>query len=745
MMLKTEKAENSGVVWSAGAVLLSLASGFLLSGSSIAGVASFANISLAGAVSLPSSAAVLTGSILRYIVAGNIHSSIVQLFSIILIVLYKLFFESSDAKANGIFTGASVMISGAAVSLIIGELLYKLLFYAVYSSAAGFTAYCTSLVTESLRRRRVLDLSSALSCEYAVVYIMAIASFCSADVPLLNPGVIIGSAVTLTAACHYRYTGGVLCGALTMCGAFLASLSCGMNVIFLPAAGLITGYMSKKSTGTAAALFIGISAVFTVFSDPEGFDMLQLLNIIAGAAVSIAVSPRFPDKWVSTGRESEHFSHLVSLRLGFLANSIGSIRSESVKISEMLSKNGSVKENSEENGKEVCKHCHKRLGCWYNSAENTRRGFKKLSELVEITRETFPYELDECLHKDELSKAFEKSARERMTEKLLAMNVSDSRKLLFEQIKITEQIISEAGVQSGLRYSDSVSGTVREKLMKFGFNPKAVTACYNNSGRLLTELYFAPGDAPKNCERLCDLIADELRLDFDFAEPVCSHEETRIRIFERPVYELEAYGSSVCSESSVHTGDSSIVFSDGTGVSYAVISDGMGSGREAALQSKMVISMFKRLITSGVSCLTAIKLINSIMLTKSRDEAFATFDAVRIDLDTSELTVIKSGASATLLRHKGQVLKITAPTFPIGIVEEADTFSENYEFDENDIIIMFSDGISENEYRFIKELLLSSNDLKHIVEEICAKAELFNQGGRADDITVIGARLIKSE
>jgi stage II sporulation protein E len=171
----------------------------------------------------------------------------------------------------------------------------------------------------------------------------------------------------------------------------------------------------------------------------------------------------------------------------------------------------------------------------------------------------------------------------------------------------------------------------------------------------------------------------------------------------------------------------------------------MGSGRGAAVESRMVVSMFRKLITSGVNYSSAIKLINSIMLTKSREESFATLDAVRIDPDSGTLTVIKSGAAATLIRHGDKVMKISSPTCPIGIVEEAESFSETYDFDENDIIIMFSDGINENEYRFIKELLMCSSDIKSIVDEICAKAELFNSNIRQDDVTVIGVKINKSD
>ena len=89
-------------------------------------------------------------------------------------------------------------------------------------------------------------------------------------------------------------------------------------------------------------------------------------------------------------------------------------------------------------------------------------------------------------------------------------------------------------------------------------------------------------------------------------------------------------------------------------------------------------------------------------------------------------------------------MKITSPTFPIGIYEQSDTFSRDYDFEDGDIIIMFSDGISENAYSFIKELLLGNGSLKSIVDEICVKSEVFNPAARSDDVTVIGIKVIRS-
>lgn len=745
-MLKTKADVQSGTIGQIGAFFASLAGGFFLAGTNIAGNVSFTNISLVGALSLPSAAAVLSGSLIRYIVSGNVAGSMVQLTAMILCLIYKMLFETSTAAKNcGICTAVSVLISGAAVSAIIGEVIYKLIFYVFYGLLAGAAAYCISLLIQSLKHQLVLDLSSSVSCAYAVVYTISVASLCSVDLPYINIGIIAGIAVTVTAAYHYRQTGGVLCGALTTCGAFLASTSCGMSVVLLPAAGLLTGYLYKQKAGAAAAFFVGISFVLIVFTGVTTDSFFRMLNIICGTLIFLTISPSFSDKWILAGRENSALPEIIGSRMGFLADSIETVRKESGKISEILAKNAEVNDNIETNSSEICAHCHRRLECWYNSYDNTKRAFRKMAEMYEISRENFPFELTDCLHKDELIEIFEKSLCEKNTARLLAMRFAESQRLLSEQIKITEEIIASAGERVDVRYSESISKSIREKLQKYGFRAKNVIAYYNSQNRLLIELYFSFADAPQNCVRVCDLIADELRLSLDYIEPLHSGKDVRLRIFERPAYSLEAYGASLCGDNSTETGDTSAVFSDGTGISYVILSDGMGSGRAAALESRMVVSMFRKLIGSGVHYSSAIKMINSIMLTKSQDEAFATLDAVRIDLDTCEFTIIKSGASATLIRHRGQVMKIASPTFPIGIVEEADAFARSYDFEENDIIVMFSDGINENEYQFIKELLLGNDDLKYIVDEICAKAERFNPHMRSDDITVIGFRVVSSD
>lgn len=742
-MLKTKIELKQNIVFQSAAFIISFIGGYFLSDTGLNGILSFADISLTGALSLPNSAAVLIGSLIHSILNNSVGRNIVKISSMIIIVIIKLFFENKTVGASsGIISGITVFISGMCVSVFIGDIFHKIVFYVIYGVLTGFSTYSFVVVTDDIKHKHIVDLSYPKSFVYAVFYIIIIATLSSVELVYLNIGVIIGIAVTLLAAYHYRYSGGVLCGAITTCGAFLSSFSSGMPVVLLPVAGLLTGYLYKSKRIAAAFFFVTINFVFAVFIDLQKTAENNLLNILCSAVIFLVISPYFSDKWIVTGKNNEVLSEIVSSRMSFLADSIENIRNESCRISEYLAKNSEETDLMEYKMSDICKSCYRRLECWYNSYEDTKKGFKKLSELPEITMENFPVELNECLHKSEVSRIFEKYSLNKMTTRLMTLRFSESRKVLSEQLKIMEEIINSAGSNINVRYSESLSRTIRIKLEKYGYNAKNVIAYYNNSNRLLIEIYFTKKSEPSSYERLCDLIADEVKISLNFSEPVNSGNEVRVRIYENTHYTLEAYGTSICADNSEQTGDTSSIFSDGMGMSCVILSDGMGTGKTASLESRMVVSLFRRLISSGVNYITAIKLINSIMHTKSSEEAFATLDALMFNLDNGEITLIKSGASATLIRHKGKVIKITSPSFPIGIFQESDTFACSYNLDDDDMIIMFSDGISENEYRFIKELLLGSDDIKAIVDEICGKAEMFNPDTHSDDVTVIGMKLI---
>ena len=742
-MLNFRQIKEWKYTGTAAGVAACTAVGYLLSGTKVAGLASFADISAAGASGLPFASAVFLGSLVRSIIGGGVGHNIVKLSSLALIMIIKMFLEPrNDPKFSGINTAVSVFVSGAAVSAVIGELVQKLIFYGFYGGIAGFTAYSASGIINGFRKDKVIDLSGKNGFSGAVLFIVLVASLCSVKLPVLNAGIIAGSAVTLAGAYFFSRAGGVICGSLTVCGAFLALDSSGMSIALLPAAALLTGCLHKQKASTAAAFFTATSYIMTVLTGMTYTGFESMIDIICGALIFIPFAARFSDKWISTGSgSSDMLPDVINARMVFLSDTVMELRRESERISDMLAKSCDAGREIEENSEAVCSSCYRRPFCWKSDRGNTYRGFRRLAEMPETVRDSFPEELADCLRKKELSEAFARSSQEKAAAKLMDLRFSESRGLLHEQMKITEELIRSAGERVDVRYSETVSRSISKKLEKFGITPANVIASYNRRGRLVAEVYFSAENAPEESTRVCDLAADELHLRLESTEPVRTGREVRIRVYEKPKYSMEVCAASSCAGGTGDNGDTHTVFTDGCEAGYVVLSDGMGTGSEASLESRMVVGMFRRLIMGGVDHTSAIKLINSIMVTKSGDESFATLDALKIDLDECELTLIKSGAAATLIRHRGNVLKVTSPTFPIGIYEQSEAYIHSCSFDEGDIVIMFSDGIYENAYPFIKELLLGGDDLRHIVGEICAKAEVFNPTIHNDDVTVIGVRV----
>ncbi len=168
----------------------------------------------------------------------------------------------------------------------------------------------------------------------------------------------------------------------------------------------------------------------------------------------------------------------------------------------------------------------------------------------------------------------------------------------------------------------------------------------------------------------------------------------------------------------------------------------MGTGKYAAIESRMTTEMFRKFVSGGITGTAAVRMMNGLLLTKSPQETFATLDVAKFDLDAGALTIMKSGAAATLIRHDGKVSRISAKTFPLGAEPEGELEIRHIALRPDDIILMLSDGVSEDAYPLIRQLLESGATLEQIVTEICEKAAIFAGGTQRDDVTVCAARLL---
>lgn len=204
------------------------------------------------------------------------------------------------------------------------------------------------------------------------------------------------------------------------------------------------------------------------------------------------------------------------------------------------------------------------------------------------------------------------------------------------------------------------------------------------------------------------------------------------------------FGSSI-------SGDSYVTTKLSDGKHLIAISDGMGSGPEARKSSQIAIKMLDRLLTNGFDRDTSVELINSTLSANSGEDAYATIDIGILDLYKGNIELIKNGACPTYVKHNKTVQIIKALSLPAGILENINLVAYDKDIEDNDILVMCTDGIMESNIEYQNKELW----VKNILEEICTdnvqkiadillKESIDNGFGQAkDDMTVIVAKLTR--
>lgn len=156
-------------------------------------------------------------------------------------------------------------------------------------------------------------------------------------------------------------------------------------------------------------------------------------------------------------------------------------------------------------------------------------------------------------------------------------------------------------------------------------------------------------------------------------------------------------GETVC-------GDTVSVFENDDKFLYCLVSDGMGSGRDAALTSRLSAIMLEKLLAVGAEKESALRLLNKALVEKE-EEVFATVDLLEIDRLSARATLIKAGAAPTLVIRKGNAVMLEARTPPAGIMKSVIAEKKSFPLEKGDMIVMLSDGILQtgSENRILPE------------------------------------------
>ncbi len=199
------------------------------------------------------------------------------------------------------------------------------------------------------------------------------------------------------------------------------------------------------------------------------------------------------------------------------------------------------------------------------------------------------------------------------------------------------------------------------------------------------------------------------------------------------------------------SGDSKLSIKLDDGKYLLAISDGMGTGPKAKQASGIAIKMLQRLLASGFDKDTSLELINSTLSINTEEDTFATLDIAILDLYSGNIEFIKNGACPTYIKERKDVQIIKALSLPAGILENINLVVYDKDIEDNDILVMVSDGIMESnaEYQnkelWVRDILqnIQTDNVQKIADIITKEAIDNGYGVAKDDMTIIVAKFIK--
>lgn len=206
-----------------------------------------------------------------------------------------------------------------------------------------------------------------------------------------------------------------------------------------------------------------------------------------------------------------------------------------------------------------------------------------------------------------------------------------------------------------------------------------------------------------------------------------------------PRFKIDAGKYSSAGKKDNFSGDTVLSFNNDDGYYYSLVSDGMGSGREAALTSGISALFLEKLLSSGAPMKSSLELLNAFIC-GGEGECFTTVDLMESDLYTGKTSFIKSGAAPSFVLRGGKVFRLHSKTVPIGIIRALDAERITFDIADGDMIVMISDGVTGSYeacpwlYELLEGHSISALPPKQAAKAIGEAAE--RETGREDDITV---------
>lgn len=141
------------------------------------------------------------------------------------------------------------------------------------------------------------------------------------------------------------------------------------------------------------------------------------------------------------------------------------------------------------------------------------------------------------------------------------------------------------------------------------------------------------------------------------------------------------------------SGDNYAVLEAEKGKVTVMLSDGTGSGEKAGRDSEKVLDLMEKMLEAGYETDTAVNMVNTALFVAGTDSNHPTLDICEIDLYQGNCQLRKIGGAVTFLKRGHEVEQLVTGNLPLGIFGQVEVQPLCRQLQDNDYIIMVSDGV----------------------------------------------------
>lgn len=214
---------------------------------------------------------------------------------------------------------------------------------------------------------------------------------------------------------------------------------------------------------------------------------------------------------------------------------------------------------------------------------------------------------------------------------------------------------------------------------------------------------------------------------------------------EEPVFCYMTAAATAIKENETISGDSYSFFEEDNNLTV-ILSDGVGSGEGAAKDSSRIVDLTEQILDAGLGPRMAVQMLNSMVGAEGDENRMSTLDICRIDLGKGECSMVKAGAASTFIKRGTFVEKISSRELPLGMMAEEAGKENIRQLKDGDMVILLSDGVTQNWPCGDGEFLLAQQMEKL---DVSSPVDMANallrfaieqcQGKIRDDMTVLAA------